>query len=886
MKDTTVITPNRRLAATFLKKYNAHLKTLSHPSWETLDILPFARWIERLWHDYSAQHFLISPRLLTAQQEILIWEEIIKKSTESEILLSLTKTCTVVKSAWGVLKQWQIPLNHPLLGVTEDSLIFLKWAKEFEKVCEQNNWLDENSLVAIMLNHFQNKQITCSPNLLLVGFTECTPLQQKLFDTLKNLKINLQYLPNIGEYFVDKNKPLSLPLKKISKIALSDEESEILTMARWAKSWVDQSLAFKQPLTIGCIIPHLERVRETVIRLFTEVFAENNSLLCESNTKFFNISVGKRLHTFPVVHTALELLKLNNEIKLADLSHILRSPFIGEAESELLKRAEFDALLKKSQYGNIHLSTLLDAEEKINLKKYCPRLASRLGYFLTEKNHHNYTTIKEWASHFIHLLNIVGWPGERSLNSHEYQIVQQFLDTLQEFANCNSLFPNVHFDKALNYLQKFVNNAIYQPQSPEAPLQILGVLEGAGLPFDAVWVMGVNDRQFPAPVKPNPFIPHRLQKLLHMPHATVERELKYTQELMNQIIQNANEVIFSYAEKSADCELQASAMIQSFENITVASLTLSNFIPCDKIAFTHRKIEFYEDHQAPPLQPFENIHTGISLFKNQAACPFKAFAEIRLSAKPLTTSRRSMHNKIRGIIFHKALELIWNHLQDSSSLAKLEDTELTNLISHFVQKAFLETPGINFFSKAYLQLELKRQTKLIYKWLMLEKTRPAFKVISHEIEHEILIGNLPITLRIDRIDELADGTQVIIDYKTHHYNSIHHWFNERPEEPQLPLYTLIAPERTVAIAYAEIHAKNIGFKGVSHKSIDINNIKPIASLPLAEERRWDEQIVYWRKTLEKIAYDFSNGHALVNPKNSLETCRLCQLQPLCRIHDI
>ncbi len=31
-----------------------------------------------------------------------------------------------------------------------------------------------------------------------------------------------------------------------------------------------------------------------------------------------------------------------------------------------------------------------------------------------------------WGKHFLALLKLLGWPGERSLNSQEYQVVKRF----------------------------------------------------------------------------------------------------------------------------------------------------------------------------------------------------------------------------------------------------------------------------------------------------------------------------------------------------------------------------------------------------------------------------------------------------------------------------
>jgi hypothetical protein len=37
--------------------------------------------------------------------------------------------------------------------------------------------------------------------------------------------------------------------------------------------------------------------------------------------------------------------------------------------------------------------------------------------------------------------------------------------------------------------------------------------------------------------------------------------------------------------------------------------------------------------------------------------------------------------------------------------------------------------------------------------------------------------------------------------------------------------------------------------------------------------------------LERLAGEFASGHAAVDPKQRPQTCRECDLQPLCRVHE-
>ena len=72
--------------------------------------------------------------------------------------------------------------------------------------------------------------------------------------------------------------------------------------------------------------------------------------------------------------------------------------------------------------------------------------------------------------------------------------------------------------------------------------------------------------------------------------------------------------------------------------------------------------------------------------------------------------------------------------------------------------------------------------------LRAEARRAPFRVRAVEQESVVTLGPLTFNVRIDRIDELADGTIAIIDYKTGERATSADWFGERLRDAQVPLY--------------------------------------------------------------------------------------------------
>src|SRR5262245_60902860 len=110
--DAVLLTPNRRLSAVLHKKYQQFQLQKNQQAWLTPSILPAATWLSLLWKEYTSLPICRSPALLlNSAQEQCLWETILLDSEENEHLLQISETADLLKSAWGLLKQWQVDLN-------------------------------------------------------------------------------------------------------------------------------------------------------------------------------------------------------------------------------------------------------------------------------------------------------------------------------------------------------------------------------------------------------------------------------------------------------------------------------------------------------------------------------------------------------------------------------------------------------------------------------------------------------------------------------------------------------------------------------------------------------------------------------------------------------
>lgn len=861
--NSIILTPNRRLALFLQAAYQRCKLAEKKSCWETPLILPVNVWIDELWNEYSRKTLSALPHILNASQEQILWETILTGSSYQNCFLQVSDTARLVKSARGLLKQWQVSTAHPLFATAEDYLAFTAWEKEFEAACSKHQWLDAAQVPDLIRELIAADKIPVPAEIYHAGFAELSPQLSALFTAAESKGCKI------------KTVSAAEPANNILRTEAQDTDDELRLCAEWARK-----LHEKAPQdTIACVIPQLDHKRNRVLQIFNEIFGGSEA---------FNISAGQPLSHYPVIHAALELLALSKkQITSEALFFILSTPFIGDAEKERMRRCQFDGSLRAKNYSSIDLEAqIADTEEGgLQLIRHCPLLGKRFRAFkaLLDASPAS-ATFSEWAGLFNRLLGVLGWPGERILNSEEYQVVEEWLKLLQDMTTLDVTTPQQNYYQALQILKGMAAAKPFQPKTPPANVQILGVLEAAGLCFDHLWISGMDDHAWPAQPSPNPFIPKQLQRELKMPHASAERELEYCNKMTQQFQSSAGTVIFSYAKMQDENIAKPSPLIRAIAEISSDEILPERYKALSEIIFQNKSLEKFSDAAGPAYQTDEIVRGGVDIIKNQALCPFKAFAECRLQARELENPLPGLRAKERGTIVHQVMEKFWDSMKDSEKLLASSDEELHGLLEDIINAALEDHASAVKKQNSYLALEKQRLLKLTFDWLMKEKTRSPFAVLSSEKNTEVTLGNLKFNVRIDRIDLLPNGKKLVIDYKSSDNYNVGNWFDERPDDPQLPLYAQIDSINTAGLAYAVVATGKHAFKGISQYELDINGIKPSDESRQAENKPWAEVTANWNSILMKLGNDFYQGQAQVDPK-SKSTCQYCALKPLCRIHE-
>jgi ATP-dependent helicase/nuclease subunit B len=835
---TTILTPNKRLALWIADQFNQR----QTQTWARLDVLPFQHWLERCFHEALSSGLLPPKRLLSTTQTSYLWQQIVKKQLDLP-LLPPQSTAQTASSAWKTLNRWCLDFQDPRIAQTPDGLCFQTWAALFQNTCDDKKYIDSSRLLAALLPLFAARAFKKTPTIIFAGFLDLTPEQQQLIETL-----------TAAGYTVSQWNAKQITPAQEKRYRFHTTADELKAMALFAK----QTASAHPNAQIACIVPDITQQYDKLNTTFRAVF---NLPTTDAYHLPFSISFGQALTKTPIISIAFLLLFLKKENSHTTLTHLLLTPFIAGAETEQHPRALLDVRIKDFGSQTLSLNTLFYLA-----KDSAPIFVDRLEKIITQPAPKK-QTLEQWADYFLEKLFAFGWPGERPLNSNEYQAVERFKQLLNELIQMHPLVGPCSHHNALQLLQQLATQTLFQPKSnPNAKIQVLGILEATGIAFDHVWMMGMDDRQWPPSPRTNPFIPAYLQRELNMPHATPSRELLFCQQVLQQLKNTRQQLIFSHAEQSESIPLQPSALISAVALEDQPKQPEKKERPC---------LETLIDEQAPPVGQNDAIRGGSSILQRQAACPFQAFALSRLHAYPLEEPAAGLNARERGTLLHASLENIWQGLKTQAALQSLTEQTLKDKIALSVDHA-LKKIQHKSLSETYLLLEKERLIALITTWLTLEKTRADFTVVACEQQISLCIEQLNLTLRIDRIDQLHTGESVLIDYKTGSA-SPQSWLGDRPDQPQLPLYTLAFQKEISAISFAKLSQEHCKFIGISTQENILPNVKPQKDTDFAQLQ------TQWRAALKTLAKEFMQGVSSVNPKNREATCRFCKLAGLCRI---
>lgn len=869
----TVVTPNRRLAAHLKREFDLAQAASGRRAWASADCLPLTAFFERAYDELTC--VAAGAALLSAQQEAVLWERAVAGSPQGAALLHPEAAARAAREAWQIQCAHRIELDRYRSALDEDSRAYLDWSEQYRKFLRAGNWLDTARVPDAIIVAQQAGAPLAARALVLYGFDSIAPQHRAVFDELSanGWRVSeMAALPEAGSAL---------------RTGYDDREAELTAVA----GQVREALAARPEAPIGVVVSDLAAARNDVLRIFDDALDPARVLgRSRERPRPYNISLGIPLSDHPLVHTAFLVLELaRGDLLLEKVGSLLRSPFLAAAERELAARALLDRDLRSDRRPAVELRRLVlsthgSPGERAGSRELAARLAAWAG--LAGEARRGRRPPSQWSSVFQQLLAGLGWPGERALDSEEYQAFTKWREAVSSLSALDLVAARLDYSEALARMKRITADTVFQPQTPEVPVQVLGVLEANGLAFDRLFVTGLTDEAWPPPPRPNPYLPLALQRAHGVAHATGEWQLEYARRTTVSWFGAAREVRFSWSRREGERTLGMSPLLKP----VVGSGSVAGRVEGMREAiFAARSIEEIVDFAAPALPAGIAVKGGTEFFQNQAACPFRGFAAHRLGAQALDAARVGLDASDRGLLVHRAADSLWKELADSARLAAASEQELKAAITRAVATAceMVRKRRPDVMTDAFAALERGRVEALLARLLELEKARAPFAVLGREEPRPVSVAGVRLETRLDRVDRLADGSHVVLDYKTSREVSAADWRGERPDEPQLPLYAASGRGDLAAVAFAQLTARQVRFEGLSRTAGVLPGVPSLAESKEAQYYPdWNGMLERWRAVLEALARDYLSGNAAVAPKRYPDTCKRCDFPTLCRVGEL
>ncbi|MDD5248993.1 MAG: PD-(D/E)XK nuclease family protein [Rhodocyclaceae bacterium] len=883
---TVVLCATHRLARNLRLAHDRAQAALGLARWRPLAALTASQWLDGvvdaalLTGELAAD--AVPSLVLTAAQERMLWERVIEADAgdspealffDSEGLAAAAAEANALIEGWGLRVA-----DGGELG--EETRRFLHWRAEFRRRCEAAGWREPARAAAAQIAAVAGGIGSLPPRLLFAGFDRYTRQEQRLAEALRGRGCALGELE------------LGAATDAVAGcVALPDRNAECRAAAAWAAA----RLAADPASRLGIVVPELAALRSSLADALDEALQPQALAAAQAEMpRRYNFSLGTALSRQPLVDTALRLLRLaagSRRLEQAAVDELLRGAYWSADEAEADARARCEAQLRERLPPVFSVDRLLRFLRRQNAAGLAaPRLLGHLEVLRAKATAQPARQLpSQWLGSLREMLAAAGWPGERSLSSHEFQARVAFAEVVDSLGAVDGMLGRIPLAEAVSRLAQLCRERVFQPETAgDPPVQVMGPLEAAGARFDALWVMGMNDDVWPAAARPNPLLPAELQRRAGTPGASSEVEAAFALAIHRRLLKSAPEVLFSWAQGEGDRVRRPSPLIAALPPCAAPELqaTLAERL-CGTLP-----LAALDDSRAPPVARGERVGGGANLLKAQAVCPAWAYYRYRLGARALGAAVEGLDALARGSLLHAVLEAFWRGRASADMLA-LSAEELAAALDAAIDQALTAfDAGRDEPLPARLALlERERLLALVGRWLEIEAARPApFRVVACEERHEIEIEGLALRLTVDRIDELADGRRVILDYKTGREPDWASWAAPRIVEPQLPVYAAyIAGEAEVeAVAFAQLRAGEEGFVGIAAAAGLLPNVAGLADkggrrrFDAGQFPDWPSLLDHWRRAIAEIAGEVRDGVAAVvfEKEAALEHC---EVKPLLRL---
>lgn len=875
--NSIILCPSARLARSIQSDISQQQIQAGQAQWYSPNVQTLAQWLANVIAEgllTGAINEQTPPYALSAFNEQLLWEDVISQSLKRNAFGELFDVSGLASAAieanrYVIAWNLHVPREHQ----AEETRQFLHWQRAFQQRCRELGALESVRYMDWQLTQLAQGAGELPARVEFGGFDQTAPQEQCLRDILVKRGVE------VVEYKTTADVPA-----QTRHVQLENQDVECRAAVAWAQARLSENPAAR----LAIVVPRLSEVRNQLADLLDDVFYPLSIRPGLAHMpRHYNFSLGVPLSQQPVIQAGLNLLRMVtvHQLQQVDVSMLLLSPFWSASRQEADARALLDASMREKlpmQFTLSHFQEFIQEQqaEGLLLESLLANIKDAAAIPVGRK-----LPAVQWAQTLDAILNALGWPGQRTINSLEYQALNAWQKALQQLAQMDVLDKKLSASEAVHYMQQICTTQVFQAETELEPaIQILGIMEGLSAPVDALWCMHMNDHIWPPPSRPNPLLPAFIQRAAALPGADNHVQAVFAATIQQRLLHSARHIVFSSSRMDGESQLRPSPLMQDvalYDAEQPVARTLAEFLSDGG----HDASEHVDDHIAPKVEEGEHVSGGTGLLKAQAVCPAWAFYQYRLGAKALKTPTSGLDNMDRGSLVHGVLEAFWRkrHYADLRDMGADDLMQALNRAVRNTIEAFAAESSVA--SATVLELESERLLRLVGDWLAYEKERGvSFRIVDCEVGKKVHICGIEVTLKIDRVHQLENGGLEFIDYKTGQMPKISSWGEDRITEPQLPIYATFyadPDERVTGIHFGMVKTAEHAFAGVSEDSFDAepNKRKPVFTQNFTD---WQHLLKHWKDAIEAIATELREGEAAVRFSDENELM-YCEVKPLLRL---
>ena len=621
-----------------------------------------------------------------------------------------------------------------------------------------------------------------------------------------------------------------------------------------------------------------------------------------------NITMGYPLRDTPLYGFIEHLLNLQQNIKENKAGKIafyykyvlslLNHPYVNRYNPQ--KASELIAIIKRNNKIAVEITELSDNAfykkifQKLNsaneIFDYLLDILMVINRRLEEESKEGSAVVmeKEYVFHFY-----------TQLKRLKEIILQQEIDlTIQTFLK---LFRQIIFSLKLPFSGEPLNG-----------LQIMGVLETRNLDFDNVYLLSMNEGQFPLSSSQSSFIPFNLRKGYGLP--TYEQQDAIYAYNFYRLIQRAKKVFLFYNTESG---IQTGGEMSRFlyqlryeAPVEIEEHILSNPI---KVPFPVPIVIQKDNKVLDGLSIYLADASGNSIksltpsaFNTYLDCSLKFYFRYVVRMYESDTIDEEIDAAVFGNLLHHAMENFYNLILTKNGHKIIEKEDLDNAV--FIEQAVLESFATHFDWQNIEDHQFDGRN-LIVKEIVLkmvkeivrnDMTYTPFEILGLEDDKAGYKSNVPINTEsgekrviikgiIDRVD-LKDKVVRVIDYKTGKDNKIFEsipglFDRNNPKRNKAAMQTLIY---SLLYAESESFSDHVITPGLYNarelfgKNFSINLMIKEEGSRIAEPVRDAKPFLPALKSeMSKLLEEIYNPSMPFEQTNNLRICGYCPYAGIC-----